>query len=104
MTAGTFAHGTEWSDRRWTFKPSRVLLFALVLYAVGNIGRIPLLDLGAREAPIFINDLAVGAVLLAGALAMGNARSVKLNDVALAAIVFMGIGALSAVAAVPKFG
>lgn len=104
MTAGSFANVAEWSETRWTFKPSRVLLLALIVYAIGNIGRIPVFDLGAREAPIMVNDLAVGAFLLAGALAMGNARSVRLNDVALAAIVFAGIGALSAVAAVPKFG
>jgi O-antigen ligase len=104
VTAGAIPSSSEWSDRRWTFKPTRLLLVALLLFAIGNIGRIPLLDLGDRAAPILINELAVGGFLLAGALAMGNARSLKLNDVALAAIVFAGIGALSAVAAAPKFG
>jgi O-antigen ligase len=79
-------------------------MFALVLYGLGNLGRIPLLDLGGRQAPVLINDLCVVAVLFAGLLAMGNARSLKLDDVTLAAIVFVAIGGISAVAAMPKYG
>lgn len=106
MTAVSLA-GSErlaWSDGRWTVRTNRVLLFALVLFALGNVGRIPLLDLGSRQAPLLINDLCVGAVLLAGAIAMGNARSLKLNDVALIALAFAAVGAISAFAAIPRFG
>jgi hypothetical protein len=104
MTAGAISSSSDWSDNRWTLKPSRLLLVALTLFAIGNIGRIPLFDLGSREAPILVNELVVGAFLIAGAVSMGNARSLKLNDVALTAIVFAGIGALSALAAMPRFG
>ena len=105
MSVVSFAAGDP-RDRstQWRVRTGHVLLFALVLFAVGNLGRIPFLNLGERQAPILINDLCVGAVLMAGALAMGNARSIRLNDVALAALVFAGIGALSAFAAIPRFG
>ena len=89
---------------RWRVRTSRVLIVALALYVFGNIGRIPLLDLGGRQAPLLLNDLCVAAVVFAGVLAMGNARSWKLNDVALAAVAFAGIGAISAVVAMPKYG
>ena len=89
---------------RWQLRVSRVLLFALALFALGNLGRIPLLDLGGRQAPLLINDLCVTAVVLAGILAMGNTRSWKLNDVALAALAFAAVGAISAVSMMPKYG
>jgi hypothetical protein len=94
----------EWVETGYLIRPAQVLQFALLLLAVGNLGRIPLLDLGQRQAPILINDVCVGAVLLAGALAAGRARSLKLNDVALSALLFAGIGAISAVSAMPRFG
>lgn len=105
MTVVSFAadEPRDWSTH-WNVRTSRVLAFALVLFAIGNLGRIPFLNLGERQAPILINDLCVGAVLVAGALAMANARVIRLNDVAFTALLFAGIGALSAVAAIPKFG
>ena len=84
-------------------RPLTVLRVALLLLVVTNLGRIPL-DLGAREAPLMVNDLAALAVLAVGGLAMMRARSMYLTDTALAAIVFATIGALSAFAAIPRFG
>ena len=81
-----------------------MLRVALVLLVLANLGRIPLLDLGEREAPILINDLAVLAVIGIAAASWSRARSLKLDDVALAALAFAGIGALSAVSAIPRFG
>src|SRR4051812_21815658 len=100
--AVSLAPHERWSQE-WTVRTSRVLVFALVLFAIGNPGRIPFLDLGQRQAPILVNALSVGMLLVAGMLAMANARSVRLNDVALGALLFAAIGALSAVAAIPKF-
>lgn len=103
MTVVAF-HADESRVWRWNLRATHILLIALSLYAIGNLGRIPLLDLGSRQAPILINDLCVGAVLVAGLLAMANARSIRLNAVALAAMTFACIGALSALAAIPRFG
>jgi O-antigen ligase len=104
MRAAVLSPAASWSRNRWSVHTTRVIMFALALYALGNVGRIPLLDLGGRQAPLLINDLCVMGVLVAGGLAMGNARSLKLNDVALAALLFAAIGAISAVAAIPRYG
>lgn len=98
-------HALEpWADYRWSVRPAQVLLGAIVVFALGNVGRIPLLDLGGRQAPLLINDIAVCAVVFVGIIAMGNARSVRFNDVALAALAFAAIGALAAFATVPEYG
>ena len=84
--------------------PAGVLRFALALLVVANLGNLPILDLGSRQAPLFLNDVLVMAVVAIGGVAMAHARSLKLNNVALAAITFMAIGGLSAIAAMPRFG
>lgn len=93
-----------WAGRRLAVSPLRALRFATFLLLVGNLGRIPVLDLGQRSAPLLVNDLAVMFALVVGALAMIRARSLRLNDVAIAAIAFAGVGALSAIAGVQRFG
>jgi len=98
------AGGYEWSDRRVGVSPVAALRVALMLLIVGNVGRIPVLDLGQRSAPLLVNDIAIMAVLAIGGIAMIQARSLKLNDVAIAGIVFASIGALSAIAGVQRFG
>jgi O-antigen ligase len=89
---------------RLAVSPLRVLQIALAVFVLGNVGRIPILDLGDRMAPLLVNDLALGAVLLIGGFAMLQARSIQLNDVAIAAIVFATIGGLSTLSGVQRFG
>ena len=106
-----------WPRDNWSATPERhtelvergirvtgLLRVAVWLLIIGNVGRIPFLEMGTRQAPLLLNDLAVGIALLAGAMVSLRLRSLKVNDVVLAAIVFVSIGALSAVAAVPRFG
>jgi O-antigen ligase len=85
-------------------RPVRALQVAIACIVVGNLGRIPFLDLGDRSAPILINDLCIAGLFVVGGLAMLNARSLRLNDVAVAGLVFASIGALSALAGVQRFG
>jgi hypothetical protein len=80
-----------------------VVHIAVGLLIVANLGRVPVMGVGAKDAPIFLNDLLVGAVVLAGLLACLRARTVKLDSVAGAALTFAAVGALSAVLAVPRF-
>lgn len=94
----------SWAIPGRTVRVTQVLQGALLLLVLGNVGRIPFLDLGDRQAPILLNELAVGVVLLCGALVVARARSMRLNTVALAAILFAVIGGLSALAAIPRFG
>ena len=85
-------------------RPAGVLRWGLLLLFVGNLGHIPLLDLGARSAPLFLNDLCALATLFVGGVAMAHARSMRLNDVAMLALLFIAIGALSAVGSIVRFG
>ena len=98
------AGGYELSERRLGVSTVTALRIALMLLVVGNVGRIPVLDLGQRSAPLLVNDLAIMAVLFIGGIAMMQARSVRLNDVSIAGLVFIAIGALSAIAGVQRFG
>lgn len=102
----SLAPGSDLAPPSGRFAVSTVfaLQVALLLLVVGNLGRIPVLDLGEREAPLLVNDIAIVTVLFIGAVAMVQARSLKLNDVAIAGILFASIGALSAVAGIQRFG
>jgi O-antigen ligase len=91
-------------ERSHVVRPVGALQVALLLLVVGNLGRIPILDLGDRAAPLLVNDLAVMTVLALGALAMLRARSLQLNDVAIAGLVFACIGGLSTIAGIQRFG
>ena len=84
--------------------PVGALRFALWLLVFANLGTIPTLDMGSRNAPIFLNDILLMVVLFVGGVAMARARSLRLNDVALAALLFAAVGGLSAVSASPRFG
>ena len=92
---------------RARLEPLRVatlLLAALWVLLAGNLVRLPGLTSGAREAPLSVNDLAVLLLLGGGALACAGGRALVLDGVARRALAFAGIGALSAVSAIPRFG
>jgi hypothetical protein len=98
------------AENTWTvapgpaIRPVALLQLALIVLAVSNLGRIPFLNLGDRQTPLALNDLAAVAVVAAGALTAMRARSLILSDAALAACAFSAIGALSAISAMPRFG
>lgn len=96
--------GVERAERRFTVSAVAALQIAVLLLVVGNVGRIPVLDLGERSAPLLVNDIAVLGVLFIGFFAMVQAGTLRLNDVAVAGIIFAVIGALSAIAGVQRFG
>jgi O-antigen ligase len=93
-----------WPAGALTVTPVQALKVALLLIVTGNLGRIPVLDLGDRAAPLLVNDIAVLTAIGIGVLALLQARSLRLNDVAIAGILFVSIGALSAIAGVQRFG
>src|SRR5215212_6512789 len=94
----------ELSSSSTRLRPAAVLRVAVLLLVVANVGRIPILQLGDRAAPLLINDLVVGATLATGLLFVLSARSLRLNDVSFAGLLFAMIGGLSAIAAIPRFG
>jgi O-antigen ligase len=84
--------------------PASVLRFTVLLLVIASLGFLPVLDLGSRKAPIFVNDILVMASLAVGLIAISRARALKLDNVALAALAFAAIGGLSAISALPRFG
>lgn len=88
----------------WTLRAAEVLRIALLLLAVANLGRLPVLDTGGREAPILLNDVAVGAVLVGGLAAMLASRRLVLDRVAQLALLFAGVGAFAAMRGAREYG
>lgn len=85
----------------------RVVTFAqVVLWTVGlgNLARVPSFSGGTRAAPLLATDAAVAMLLVAGALAAVVGRSLWLDGVARAGVLFAAIGGAGALAAAPRFG
>jgi hypothetical protein len=92
------------SQLRLEIRPASVLRFALLMLIVANLGRIPVFSTGDREAPLLINDMAVAFAFGVFALAAVDRRKLLIDRVTVAAIVFAGIGAASAISSVARFG
>src|SRR5437773_1393576 len=85
-------------------RPALLLQISLLLLAVANLGRIPTLALGDRQAPLLVSDFGAGAVILVAAAASARNRLLRLDAVALCGLMFIAIGGLSALASVPAYG
>ena len=81
-----------------------LLSFSLFAMVVGQLGRIPLLSAGAKEAPLLFNDVAVAIAVGAGLWFSLRNRNLQLDAVALVALGFAGVGGLSTLMALPRFG
>jgi len=81
-----------------------LLSFSLFAMVVGQLGRIPLLSAGAKQAPLLANDVAVAVAVGAGLWLGLRNRAFRLDAVALLALGFAGVGGLSALMSVPRFG
>jgi len=88
----------------FTVRAADVVRAAVVLLVVGNLGRVPIGSVGAKDAPILFNDVLVLAILATGLLAGLRARTWRIDAPGLVAIAFAAVGGGSAVLAVPRFG
>jgi hypothetical protein len=70
---------------------------AQFLMVVANLGRIPVISTDDRQAPITVNELALFAVVVVGMIAVLRRRELHLDRIAVAALLFAFIGAMSAV-------
>ncbi|HEX7242952.1 MAG TPA: O-antigen ligase family protein [Longimicrobiaceae bacterium] len=86
------------------FRVAHLLRVALALLIVAQLGRVPLLDGGKKEAPLLLNDLLVMATLFVGGVVALRNRRLVLDRTAQLALAFAAVGALSALAAIPRFG
>jgi putative inorganic carbon (HCO3(-)) transporter len=81
-----------------------LLAFSLFTMVVGQLGRVPLLSAGAKEAPVLANDVAVAVAVVVGLWLSLRNRGLRLDAVTLVALGFAGVGGLSALMSVPRFG
>lgn len=81
-----------------------VIRVAVLLLVIGNLGRMPIGSVGAKDAPILFNDVLVLLVLATGLLAGIRARSWRIDTPGLLGIAFAAVGGISAVFAAPRFG
>lgn len=86
------------------FRLLSAIRVAILLLFVANLGRVPVLSTGDREAPLLLNDLCVMFIAGLGLLSAMAARSFRLDRVSLLALLFAAVGAYSAVLAVPRYG
>jgi hypothetical protein len=89
--------------RRRGVRPVRLLVIALALSVLGQLGRVPLLWAQGKDIPILVHELPLIAALAAAAFAAVRARSLRLDGVAVAALAFAAVGGISALLAVDTF-
>ena len=91
-------------DGTWRVRLLGAIRVCIMLLVVANLGRVPVLSTGDREAPLLLNDLCMLFIVGLGAIAGITARSFRVDRVTLLALVFASIGAYSALLAVPRYG
>jgi hypothetical protein len=106
MTAGTLrlAAPIQATRNSWRLRLPGAIRIAIALLIVANLGRVPLLSTGDREAPLLLNDLCMLAILGLGAVAGVTTRSFVIDRVTMLALLFASIGAYSALLAIPRYG
>lgn len=106
--AGKVATGWQRSDALGIRLPNLrvvwVLRVAIAGMVVAQLGRIPFLSAGDKDAPLLINDLLILTVVGAGILAALRNRRLRLDGVGRFALAFAMVGGISAVLAIPRFG
>jgi hypothetical protein len=81
----------------------RVFTIAQLVMVVTNLGRIPVLSTEDRDFPVAINELALGAILVAALFCVRSWEAVRVDRVALMALVFAAVGGTSAVFSIERF-
>ena len=88
----------------WRINMLSAIRVTIALLVVANLGRVPLLSTGDREAPLLLNDLGMLFVVALGALSGIASRSFRIDRLTMLALVFAGVGAYAALLAVPRYG
>lgn len=84
--------------------PGTALGWAFVALLLSNLGRVPVLSTGDRDAAIVLNDVLVTGLVAFCIAAAALRRSLWLDSVTFFAMAFAGVGLFSAIAAIPRFG
>jgi hypothetical protein len=78
--------------RALPIRPAAALQWAVLLLVISQLGRIPFLDTGDGDAPLMVNELVLMVLFVVGALACAQARSFRIDGVAVAALCFATVG------------
>ncbi|MBT3497721.1 MAG: O-antigen ligase family protein [Gemmatimonadales bacterium] len=102
----TFVRHRLMVTRRGAFEfgAAEIVRFLLLFLVAGQLARVPIASAGAKEAPLLVNDVVLGALILTGVLAAVRYRTLRLDRVALLALLFAAIGGIGVIGAVSKFG
>jgi hypothetical protein len=94
------------TERRWSLpvRPGDALQWALLALVLANLGRVPVISTGNRDAAIVLNDVCVAALAAYTIVAALVRRSLILDSTALLALAFAGTGAVSAFASMANYG
>ena len=90
--------------RTWPVRPVTMLRIVLLLLVVGQLGRIPVLSTGTREAPLLMNDLFVMALIGVTFVSALAAESFRMDSVGGLMLAFATIGFASAVLCISRYG
>jgi hypothetical protein len=76
----------------------------LIVGMTGQLGRIPVLQAGTKDAPILLNDVALLLTLAGASLAVALRGSLRLDRLTGMVALFATVGAVSTILAIPRFG
>jgi hypothetical protein len=85
-------------------RPADLLVLSFAGILSGHLGRVPLVGVAGKEAPLLLTDGLIALAVVGGAWLLLRDRRLELDGAAMLALVFAGVGALSALMSVPRFG
>jgi hypothetical protein len=85
-------------------RPTDLVVLSFIGILSGQMGRLPLAGVGGKEAPLILTDALLLVVLAGSAWLLVRERRLEVDRVALLALLFAGVGALSTLASISRFG
>ena len=85
-------------------RPVDLIVFSFVGLISGQLGRIPLVGLGGKEAPLILTDALIMLVLAGAAWLLVRERRLLVDRVGVLALLFALVGGLSTLASISRFG
>jgi len=93
--------GGRWAGRVRILTLLRIAPFALL---IGNLGRLPAISSGSKEAPILLNDGMVVALVAAGIFLALRHRTLRIDGTVVCALGFMTVAALGLLTSGVRYG
>ncbi|CAN5351203.1 hypothetical protein BH09GEM1_BH09GEM1_04760 [soil metagenome] len=88
----------------WRLSSLSVLRIVIALLVIANLGRVPVLSTGDREAPLMLNDVCMMLIVLLGAVAGVVRGTFRIDRLTTLAMLLSCIGLYSAILSIPRYG